>query len=166
MAPISRSSSISNKRRRIDTSSEELEELPVTSPRKTRLRKASLPARLTSSVRDDYDDYDDDEVDGEGEDEDEEDDEAEPELEHSHSHSVSIEGEEAEGEEEEQEQEQEDAEWQEKYKIWEMFADEYHDSESFSRLSTSFSPCVVYIHSDWLTRWAKLSTIPLYLLQS
>lgn len=97
-----------SRKRRIDSSSAELEEQPATSPRKSKLRKVSVPSP-ESSVQDE---------DAEGAEEEEQ-----PALEagSAGSTSASLEGNEEDAEE--------DAEYQEKYKIWEMFADEYHDSE-------------------------------------
>jgi len=83
----------------------------VTSPRKSKLRKVSVPSSETSAQ------------DGEGEALDEEEEDEQPALEAGSARSSSA------SQEGNEEEEEEDAEYQEKYKIWEMFADEYHDSE-------------------------------------
>lgn len=106
-----RSPAAASRKRRIDSSSEELEEVHHASPRRSKLRKVSVPSPESSSSPQG----------GEGD---------------SHlravsvsaasnssSHAASQEGNEHEGSSEE------DAEYQEKLQLWEMFADEYHDSE-------------------------------------
>lgn len=107
-----RSPAAASRKRRIESSSEELEEVASRSPRKSKLRKVSVPSPDSS---------------GQGllgapaaEEE-------QPALENdgsgasTSSSNASQEGNEGEDEE--------DAEYQEKLQIWEMFADEYHDSE-------------------------------------
>lgn len=106
-----RSPAAASRKRRIDSSSTELEEQQVTSPRKSKLRKVSVPSSDTNAHN------------GEGEVIDEEEDDEQPALEAGSARSSSA------SQEGNEEEEEEDAEDQEKYKIWEMFADEYHDSE-------------------------------------
>lgn len=109
-----------SRKRRIESSSEELEEVASRSPHKSKLRNVSVPSPESSGQ---------DLLDAAGEEEEQ------PALENdgsgasTSSGNASQEGNEGEDEE--------DAEYQEKLQIWEMFADEYHDSEL--RCFSSFS---------------------------
>lgn len=104
-----RSPAAASRKRRIDSSSAELEEQPATSPRKSNLRRVSVLSP-SSSTQD---------AEGEEVEEDEDNEEEQPALEAGDSSaSASKAGSEEDNEEDE-----------ERYKVWEMFADQYHDSE-------------------------------------
>ena len=133
-----RSPASASRKRRIDSSSEELEDVSMRSPRKSsKLRKVSLASPESSSndgARELLDD-------GEGEEEEQ------PALETDGSGSSSSNASQEVGDEED------DAEYQEKLQIWEMFADEYHDSESFASLHLRFDlpACTLSIRKVKLT---------------
>lgn len=109
-----RSPVAASRKRRIESSSEELEDVSIKSPRKSKLRKVSLASPDSSSN---------------GARELPEEEAEQPALENDGSGSSSSNASQGGNEAEEDE---EDAEYQEKLQIWEMFADEYHDSESFA----------------------------------
>lgn len=104
-----RSPAAASRKRRIDSSSAEIEEQPATSPRKSNLRRVSVLSP-SSSTQD---------AEGEEVEEDEDNEEEQPALEAGDSSaSASKAGSEEDNEEDE-----------ERYKVWKMFADQYHDSE-------------------------------------
>jgi hypothetical protein len=109
-ASASASPSSASRKRRIQSSSssEELEEVHVPSPRKSKLRKMSLASPESSIEVDDHN-------------------EQPSQLEANNDEATAT----RQASSEESGESEEDAEWQEKYKVWEMFADEYHDSMYF-----------------------------------